>query len=57
MDTYVKRIRAKLGVGNKAELTRVALVDRLVGGLSTTIDAETPWPAPLTIGSLADGAA
>lgn len=26
VDTYVKRIRAKLGVGNKAELTRVALL-------------------------------
>jgi DNA-binding NarL/FixJ family response regulator len=25
VDTYVKRIRAKLGVGNKAELTRAAL--------------------------------
>ncbi|MFJ8430182.1 response regulator transcription factor [Kitasatospora sp. NPDC094019] len=30
VDTYVKRIRAKLGVGNKAELTRVALLNRLV---------------------------
>ncbi|MFI7576152.1 LuxR C-terminal-related transcriptional regulator [Micromonospora sp. NPDC049497] len=29
VDTYVKRIRAKLGVGNKAELTRVALLSRL----------------------------
>jgi DNA-binding NarL/FixJ family response regulator len=26
VDTYVKRIRAKLGVGNKAELTRAALI-------------------------------
>ncbi|GAB3898123.1 UvrY/SirA/GacA family response regulator transcription factor [Kibdelosporangium lantanae] len=26
VDTYVKRIRAKLGVGNKAELTRVAIL-------------------------------
>jgi DNA-binding NarL/FixJ family response regulator len=26
VDTYVKRIRAKLGVGNKAELTRVAML-------------------------------
>src|SRR6185437_5090403 len=31
VDTYVKRIRAKLGVGNKAELTRAALLGRLVG--------------------------
>lgn len=30
MDTYVKRIRAKLGVGNKAELTRAALLGRMV---------------------------
>jgi DNA-binding NarL/FixJ family response regulator len=27
VDTYVKRIRAKLGLGNKAELVRVALLD------------------------------
>lgn len=26
VDTYVKRIRAKMGVGNKAELTRIALI-------------------------------
>lgn len=31
VDTYVKRIRTKLGVGNKAELTRAALLGRLVG--------------------------
>jgi DNA-binding NarL/FixJ family response regulator len=30
VDTYVKRIRAKLGVGNKAELTRAALLGQLV---------------------------
>jgi DNA-binding NarL/FixJ family response regulator len=29
VDTYVKRIRAKLGVGNKAQLTRAALLGRL----------------------------
>jgi DNA-binding NarL/FixJ family response regulator len=29
VDTYVKRIRSKLGVGNKAELTRAALLGRL----------------------------
>jgi DNA-binding NarL/FixJ family response regulator len=57
VDTYVKRIRAKLGVGNKAELTRVALVDRLVGGLSTTVEAETSWSTSPTVGSLANGAA
>jgi DNA-binding NarL/FixJ family response regulator len=30
VDTYVKRIRSKLGVGNKAELTRAALLGRLI---------------------------
>jgi DNA-binding NarL/FixJ family response regulator len=29
VDTYVKRIRTKLGVGNKAELTRVALLGQV----------------------------
>ncbi|MFI1919692.1 LuxR C-terminal-related transcriptional regulator [Nocardia sp. NPDC020380] len=29
VDTYVRRIRAKLGVGNKAELTRAALLGQL----------------------------
>lgn len=33
VDTYVKRIRAKLGVGNKAELTRAALLGQLVAEL------------------------
>ncbi|WP_431873305.1 LuxR C-terminal-related transcriptional regulator [Amycolatopsis sacchari] len=41
VDTYVKRIRAKLGVGNKAELTRAALLGRLAGGLPPA----TPAPA------------
>jgi DNA-binding NarL/FixJ family response regulator len=40
VDTYVKRIRAKLGVGNKAELTRAALLgraaDHLPGRRNTT---------------------
>ncbi|MEU4767639.1 LuxR C-terminal-related transcriptional regulator [Actinosynnema sp. NPDC023794] len=27
VDTYVKRIRAKMGIGNKAELTRIALTE------------------------------
>ncbi|MFE9661473.1 LuxR C-terminal-related transcriptional regulator [Streptomyces sp. NPDC005955] len=31
VDTYVKRIRTKLGVGNKAELTRVALLGQRTG--------------------------
>jgi DNA-binding NarL/FixJ family response regulator len=29
VDTYVKRIRSKLGAGNKAELTRAALIGQL----------------------------
>lgn len=29
VDTYVKRVRVKLGVGNKAELTRAAVADGL----------------------------
>ncbi|HTJ72911.1 MAG TPA: response regulator transcription factor [Actinospica sp.] len=31
VDTYVKRIRAKLGAGNKAELTRAALLGHVAG--------------------------
>jgi DNA-binding NarL/FixJ family response regulator len=31
VDTYVKRIRAKLGVGNKAELTRAMLLRNVAG--------------------------
>jgi len=58
VDTYVKRIRAKLGVGNKAELTRVALAGRLVSAGSPTIEVETPRPAPSpAVGTLAHGAA
>lgn len=34
VDTYVKRIRAKLGVGNKAELTRAALLGRPLPNLT-----------------------
>ncbi|WP_196452907.1 response regulator transcription factor [Planomonospora sp. ID82291] len=34
VDTYVKRIRTKLGVGNKAELTRAALLGRRAGSES-----------------------
>ena len=54
VDTYVKRIRAKLGVGNKAELTRVALAGRLVSGGSATTEVENPQLAPSpAIGTLA----
>jgi DNA-binding NarL/FixJ family response regulator len=38
VDTYVKRIRSKLGVGNKAELTRAALLGRLVRRAAETED-------------------
>ncbi len=44
VDTYVKRIRAKLGVGNKAELTRAALLGRLVEDLPTHPNAGGPGP-------------
>jgi DNA-binding NarL/FixJ family response regulator len=42
VDTYVKRIRAKLGVGNKAELTRAALLGRLVNELPAGPESQTP---------------
>ena len=42
VDTYVKRIRSKLGVGNKAELTRAALLGQLV----TQAEEEQSQPAP-----------
>jgi len=41
VDTYVKRIRAKLGAGNKAELTRAALLGQLAG-------EPTPHPEAVT---------
>ncbi len=37
VDTYVKRIRAKLGVGNKAELTRLALLGQLTRPVSEQV--------------------
>lgn len=48
VDTYVKRIRAKLGAGNKAELTRAALLGRLVGELP----ANEPHPRPASLPGL-----
>ena len=36
VDTYVKRIRTKLGIGNKAELTRFALLRNVAGPASHT---------------------
>lgn len=40
VDTYVKRIRTKLGVGNKAELTRIALMLDGPTSLENAIDHE-----------------
>jgi DNA-binding CsgD family transcriptional regulator len=31
VDTYVKRIRSKLGIGNKAQLTRAAMLGQFSG--------------------------
>ncbi|MGC5052446.1 response regulator transcription factor [Micromonospora sp. DT48] len=48
VDTYVKRIRAKLGVSNKAELTRAALLGRFhpsvtwAGSAARDVAAEPP---------------
>lgn len=46
VDTYVKRIRAKLQLGNKAELTRAAFM----GALRPADDDGAPWPATGEIG-------
>lgn len=39
VDTYIRRIRAKLGVGNKAELTRAAILRTYDGGYHALADA------------------
>jgi DNA-binding NarL/FixJ family response regulator len=57
VDTYVKRIRAKLGVGNKAELTRAALLGRLVRKVPVQPDADGRELAQPAVGSLAHGLA
>lgn len=44
VDTYVKRIRTKLGVGNKAELTRAALLGRLAVGEAPPENQESQEP-------------
>ena len=49
VDTYVKRIRAKLGVGNKAELTRVALAGRLLDRRPAITELAVPRPAPVPV--------
>jgi DNA-binding NarL/FixJ family response regulator len=52
VDTYVKRIRAKLGVGNKAELTRAALLGRFTTGTTTEPSADASGSNPPIIGQL-----
>jgi DNA-binding NarL/FixJ family response regulator len=46
VDTYVKRIRAKLGVGNKAELTRAALLGRVLAEPGNPGDEDARLPVP-----------
>jgi DNA-binding NarL/FixJ family response regulator len=48
VDTYVKRIRAKLGLGNKAELTRAVftgVLDSPIGTIST-VEGQIICPRP-----------
>jgi DNA-binding NarL/FixJ family response regulator len=52
VDTYVKRIRAKLGVGNKAELTRAALLGRLAAEQTPTGDGDQPTRPGQAVGPL-----
>ncbi|WP_328379831.1 response regulator transcription factor [Streptomyces sp. NBC_00440] len=62
VDTYVKRIRVKLDVGNKAELTRAALLGKFVtsvedgkaGGTATIPSSRVPSPVESHLGR--DGA-
>lgn len=53
VDTYVKRIRVKLGAGNKAELTRVALLGRLIPEPAGEAVAPATTPAPASAGAAA----
>lgn len=46
VDTYVKRIRAKLGLGNKAELTRAALLGQIVTDLPALPASDDAPSAP-----------
>ncbi len=57
VDTYVKRLRAKLGVGNKAELTRAALLGRLVGEPAPRADDHGSDLLEPAVGTLACGLA
>lgn len=49
VDTYVKRIRAKLGVGNKAELTRAALLGKLACGTGPSDTPQEQEPTGRTL--------
>lgn len=44
VDTYVKRIRAKLGAGNKAELTRAALLGGMIRDAPPRLEGHPPAP-------------
>ncbi|MGC5015673.1 helix-turn-helix transcriptional regulator [Streptosporangium sp. DT93] len=57
VDTYVKRIRAKLGVGNKAELTRAALLGRFASDRppAPTALAVPPSHTPQAVGCEVEG--
>ena len=57
VDTYVKRIRAKLGVGNKAELTRAALLGHLAGGALARADNDEENATRSSFGSYAQRSA
>jgi DNA-binding NarL/FixJ family response regulator len=52
VDTYVKRIRAKLGLGNKAELTRAALLRRSAEPPASLPDPVTPAPRSESVTSV-----
>lgn len=49
VDTYVKRIRTKLGVGNKAELTRAALLGRVASSAEDPTSAASGPAVPNTV--------
>jgi len=55
VDTYVKRIRTKLGVGNKAELTRVALLGQQADESAPLTDADGPGIVEHAFGPFAHG--
>jgi DNA-binding NarL/FixJ family response regulator len=46
VDTYVKRIRSKLSLGNKAELTRAALLMHRSGGPARSLAEAGQLPTP-----------